>query len=701
MLELFAKSDLIGIFKGSAESGYEFSAEVVTPYDAGMLEKPQLGQFLLIELANPLEASLARITNFAPSGLLSSVEGEDYIMALQKRGQIVPDDLKKDKLKYKVRIKLLGAVKIAQVNAGENKIIFIPSLRRIPHLGAKVALPSNEVLKELCSLSNGETDLGNFVLGEFIYSGKNETDYQNISTHFQYIEPNLTVKFNINNLVSKRSVVFARAGYGKSNLIKYLISELYKDKGKYAVTDGNKKVGTLIFDPDGEYFWPDNKNRPGLCDVPHIKDNIAVFTNRKPNNVYYKSWKAGEVKINIKSLMSRDVIGIAISSDRQEQQNIIKLKSLSREKWSELVDIIYQEGIHADDKKIGQIMGYKDNAVSTQFAEIAAAKSNMFNLVNHLHDPNSRLIEEVENLLKDGKIVIVDISLLSSTTGYNIAGLLMRNIFNYNQENFTGENSSIPVIAIIEEAQSVLGKFLSESSPFVEWVKEGRKYDLGAILVTQQPGSIAQEILSQSDNWFVFHLLSEGDASILHQYNSFYSRDIILNIINEPIVGNCYMWSAPNQPFVLPVRVHSFEKIYNKNIVTDCNTAVYENSPAILVKKRANERNLSMASKLFEVIKNEIKNNKLKISDFKESNKIGIYKGHLYYIVKNIKNIEAFKDEIRKEDELYKPLLSSIFECDEDDIETLKGERFIEGRMQEFPFVCVPTVNWNKKLKDI
>ncbi len=30
------------------------------------------------------------------------------------------------------------------------KIIFVPSQRRLPHLGAKVALPSDSVLKELC-----------------------------------------------------------------------------------------------------------------------------------------------------------------------------------------------------------------------------------------------------------------------------------------------------------------------------------------------------------------------------------------------------------------------------------------------------------------------------------------------------------------------------------------------------------------------
>ena len=49
--------------------------------------------------------------------------------------------------------------------------MFVPSQRRLPHLGANVALPSDDVLREICSLSEGETDLGEYVLGEFVYSG--------------------------------------------------------------------------------------------------------------------------------------------------------------------------------------------------------------------------------------------------------------------------------------------------------------------------------------------------------------------------------------------------------------------------------------------------------------------------------------------------------------------------------------------------
>ncbi|HEY4196064.1 MAG TPA: DUF87 domain-containing protein, partial [Mucilaginibacter sp.] len=599
MPELFARSNLMGTFKGFTERGYEFAAEIVTPYDASMLERPQLGQFLLIELGDPQEASLGRITKFVPSGLLSTAEGEDYINNMQRREQKVPEDLKKDKLKYRVEIKLLGAVKVVK-EAQENKIVFVPSQRRLPHLGANVALPSNEVLTELCSLSGGTTNLGNYVLGEFIYSGSKE-----VSTNiFRHIDPELTVKFDIHNLVSKRSVVFARAGYGKSNLIKYLIAELYQENGKYAVTDKGNKVGTLIFDADGEYFWPDHNDRPGMCDVPHLQNQLVVFTSRKAKSKYYESWKAGEVKLDIRELPARDVIGIAISPERQSQQNILKLKGLSNNSWRSLVDLINLNGLQANDQEVSVLLGYDADASAS--AEVAAAKSNMYNVVNHLHDPNSQLISGTISALREGSLVVIDISLLSSTAGYNIAGLLMRKIFNFNQENFTGGESPIPVNIVIEEAQSVLGKRLEESSPFVEWVKEGRKYDLGAILVTQQPGSMAPEILSQADNWFSFHLLSEGDASTLGKYNSHYSHDILAHIIGEPIQGNCYMWSAPKQPFVLPVRIKSFEALYKQYVNKDTTAETFKNSVAIEIRKKSESRNNDLAQALFEKLKEKM-----------------------------------------------------------------------------------------------
>ncbi len=207
---LFADSEVFGTFKGFTEKGLEFAAEIVAPYTASMLEKPQLGQFLLIELGSIEEAALGRITRFVPTGLLAGPEGEDYVNTMQRRQQAVPEDLKQQRLKYRVQIKLLGAVRVVN-----DEILYIPSQRRLPHLGARVALPSSDVLASLCKLSGGGTTLGFYVLGEYVYSGAGTLDDNGV---FKSINPRLPITFDINNLVSRRSVVFARAGYGKSNL---------------------------------------------------------------------------------------------------------------------------------------------------------------------------------------------------------------------------------------------------------------------------------------------------------------------------------------------------------------------------------------------------------------------------------------------------------------------------------------------------
>lgn len=671
---LFANSEVMGTFKGFNEHGLEFAAEIIAPYNASMLERPQLGQFLLIELGSVEEAALGRITRFVPSGLLATAEGEDYVNTMQRRQQAVPEDLKQQRLKYRVQVKLLGAVRVVRED-GRERILYIPSQRRLPHLGAKVALPSSQVLAELCKLSRGDTDLGDYVLGEFVYSGAGAPNGNPV---LRPMDPSLSVKFDIKNLVSKRSVVFARAGYGKSNLIKYLISELYKNG--QPKTETGQNVGTLIFDADGEYFWPDRiKNRPGLCDVPHLRDQVVAFTNRQPGIPYYGSWKAGEVRLDIRDLPPRDVIGIAVSSDRQEQQNVLKLKSLTDTNWRQLVDLIQTQRLQASDNDVGRLMGYPQNQIANSAAEIAAARSNMNNIVRLLHDPNSQLLSGTLQALTEGHIVVIDISLLSSTAGNTIAGLILRRIFSHNQENFTGGQAPIPVVTVIEEAQSVLGRNLEESSPFVEWVKEGRKYDLGAILVTQQPGSMAPELLSQADNWFCFHLLSEGDAGVLGKYNSHYSDDILAHLIGEPIPGNCFMWSAPHQPFVLPVRVRSFEELYNGNVKLDPAIQPEKDIPAQRIQKEVSKRQDELAQKL----KESLKGANVKFYDIPGSG-VGIYRGQLFYLIKEIKAPNDYESE----NQLMEPLLSKI----------LSEQAVKIASHNNRDYYCASKADWDKAL---
>ena len=95
------------------------------------------------------------------------------------------------------------------------------------------------------------------------------------------------VNFPIDTLVSRRTFIFARAGFGKSNLNKLLFSKLYETTPHVTKRGGKRvPVGTVIFDPDGEYFWPDDKGRPGLCDVPRPRRQASgVYRAQKPKSV--------------------------------------------------------------------------------------------------------------------------------------------------------------------------------------------------------------------------------------------------------------------------------------------------------------------------------------------------------------------------------------------------------------------------------
>jgi hypothetical protein len=378
----------------------------------------------------------------------------------------------------------------------------------------------------------------------------------------QIVQPEIVVHFPIDSLVSRRSFIFARAGFGKSNLNKLLFSKLYETT-PYVIKRMNKKVpvGTVLFDPDGEYFWPDDKGRPGLCDVPALEDKLVVFTGRKNPSPFYQSFVAGGIKLDIRRLQPSDVISIALSPERQEQQNVRKLRGLSPDRWEEFVNLIDTNGNAAPLDTIAHLL---DLELSKQEAEALAARANMTTIVKTLHDKSSQLMDMLIHSLSKGKLCVIDISQMRGGQSLILSGLILRRIFDRNQQEFTAaEPNTIPTIAVVEEAQSVLNGSSSTSEPYVAWVKEGRKYDLGALLITQQPGSIPVEILSQGDNWFVFHPLSASDLMALKKANGHFSEDLLSSLLNEPIPGQDVFWSSVGgKPYPVSIRAFSFEKMY-------------------------------------------------------------------------------------------------------------------------------------------
>jgi len=554
-IELFPREKTVGVFRGFQQGGMEFHADLVLPYQNEFQNIPMHGQFLLVQLETSDEAVLGRITSFSSEGKLSFGYGEEFNIRAVQENRPIPEDLREQYLKYRVNIRVLGVLR----KNGE-KLAFVPSHRRLPHVGSRVAFPSDDVLREIAGHNIEGAPIGHLAFGEYIYAtGSGEVEPEE---WMQIISPEIKVNFPIESLVSRRSYVFARAGFGKSNLNKLLFSELYKTT-PHVAKRGDKQVpvGTVIFDPDGEYFWPDDKGRPGLCDVPTLEDKLVVFTERKNSSRFYQSFVAGGIKLDIRRLYPKDVIAIALGPERQEQQNVRKLRGLPHNRWEALVDLIANTGNTTPLKGICELL---DLDPQRQEAEALAARGNMTAIVRMLHDKSSQLMDMLIYALSEGKLCVVDVSQMRGGQSLILSGLILRRIFDRNQQEFTeAEPKTIPTIAVVEEAQSVLNERATAAEPYIAWVKEGRKYDLGALLITQQPGSIPVEILSQGDNWFIFHLLSAADLTSLRRANAHFSDDLLSSLLNEPIPGQGVFWSSVGgKPYPVSLRALSFEKIF-------------------------------------------------------------------------------------------------------------------------------------------
>ncbi len=562
-MTLFDKAQVVGTFLGFSEGGLEFHADLILPYQNYFQSSPMHGQFVLVALENEAEAILGRITTISAQGRLISSAGEDYALRQQRENRPIPEDLRDQFLKYRVDIRILG---VLRYRGGDKPPVFVPSHRRLPHVGAKVAFLSDDLLRHVAGATvdgRHAVELGFLALGEFVYAGQDPRVGDD--ERLQVRDPAVLPRFDILHLVSRRSFVFARAGFGKSNLVKLLFTNLYggtkgpvieKSKGRAV------PVGTVIFDPDGEYYWPDDKGRPGLCDVPALQDRLVVFTDKDGPSDFYRSFSVDKVRLDIRELEPAKVISLVIPAERQDHQNIAKLKQLRVPEWSKLVDEVWLGKGGTDLRHFYQALQLDPRQ---QENEALAARSNMVRVVTALHDPSSQLLRALIRALSDGKLCVVDISQMRGPQGLALAGVILQRVFEHNQTEFTRKDSrSVPVIAVIEEAQSVLGSSASQGEgPFVSWVKEGRKYDLGAVLVTQQPGSIPAEILSQGDNWFVFHLLAEGDLRALQKANAHFSDDLLSSLLNEPLPGHGVFWSSASQtPYPIPTRALLFEKAF-------------------------------------------------------------------------------------------------------------------------------------------
>ncbi|MEN1973250.1 ATP-binding protein [Luteimonas sp. MJ204] len=140
------------------------------------------------------------------------------------------------------------------------------------------------------------------------------------------------------------------------------------------------------------------------------------------------------------------------------------------------------------------------------------------------HGPSSptlsRVIEQLVGQIEGHKrdIRIIDISGLPNEVAGPLAAMLARLLFQYKLYQTQSERSRDPVLIVCEEAHRYVpdrgeAEYAAAQTAVRRIAREGRKYGLGLMLVSQRPSDIESTVIAQCGTWLVLRLTNSADQA--------------------------------------------------------------------------------------------------------------------------------------------------------------------------------------------
>jgi DNA helicase HerA-like ATPase len=129
-------------------------------------------------------------------------------------------------------------------------------------------------------------------------------------------------------------------------------------------------------------------------------------------------------------------------------------------------------------------------------------------------DPFPKIIEQLVGAGPQPRIV--DLSGVPNEVAGVSSALIARTLFNLKVWQSAEERNRDPVLLVCEEAHRYVpnrgeAQYEAAQEAIRRIAKEGRKYGLGLLLVSQRPSEVEATVLSQCNSWIVLRITNDSD----------------------------------------------------------------------------------------------------------------------------------------------------------------------------------------------
>ena len=361
-----------------------------------------------------------------------------------------------------------------------------------PNPGDAIFLASSETLSRMLSPKQHE-QIGSAHIGSLLTREQGE----------------VPVVLSVKDVVSTHLAILASTGSGKSYTAGVLVEELMNRYNRAAV---------LIVDPHGEYHT-----------MSSIMGNEQFFgeDDYKPE---VKIYTPDKIKVRFSTLTEADVKYLLPEGTSDKMAHFLsqafrslneRLKAERRPDYAyayhDLRDEVMAQKYGDESKKdsSGGNVSSIDGLLWRMDSRFDKADS-IFHNTEHI---------ELKDLFAPGRCTILQLSDIEQHEQQVIVGTLLRRVnkarmLTVREEVSSGENFlDYPVFALLEEAHrfAPAGANVVSTNILKQILSEGRKFGVGIGLITQRPGKLDQDVLSQCMTQIIMRIVNPIDQQTIAQ----------------------------------------------------------------------------------------------------------------------------------------------------------------------------------------